>query len=85
MLVLFGLTAAIAGAELFDALGVKDGLGALVFGVLLSSHPKSMELTRSLLAFKDFFLIGFFLYIGLIGFPSLADLLIVVLLPDAVL
>jgi glutathione-regulated potassium-efflux system ancillary protein KefC len=80
MLVLFGLTAALAGAELFDVVGMKDDLGALVFGVLLSNHPKSMELTRSLLGFKDFFLIGFFLSIGLIGFPDLGDLAIVLYL-----
>lgn len=80
MLVLFGLTAAIAGGELFGVVGMKDGLGALAFGLLLSHHEKSMELTRALLAFKDFFLIGFFLSIGLIGFPVLGDLAIALLL-----
>jgi glutathione-regulated potassium-efflux system ancillary protein KefC len=80
MLVLFGFTTALAGAELFEVVGMKDGLGALVFGIMLSGHPKSMELTRSLLGFKDFLLIGFFLSIGLIGFPSVNDLLIVALL-----
>ena len=33
-----------------------------------------------LLSFKDFLLIGFFLSIGLIGFPTQSDFLIVVLL-----
>jgi len=85
MLVLFGLTTAIVGAEVFEIVGMKDGLGALVFGVLLSNNPKSMELTRALLGFKDFFLIGFFLSIGLIGFPELGDLLIVLYLVAALL
>ena len=74
LLILFGLTITIAGAALFDLVGVKDGLGALVFGALLSNHPKSIELSRVLMGFKDFFLIGFFLSIGLTGFPALADL-----------
>jgi len=80
MLVLFGLTAAIVGAEVFDVVGMKDDLGALAFGVLLSNNPKSMELTRALLGFKDFFLIGFFLSIGLIGFPAPGDLAIALFL-----
>jgi glutathione-regulated potassium-efflux system ancillary protein KefC len=74
MLVLYGLTVTIAGAALFDTVGLKDDFGALVFGALLSNHPKSIEMSRVLMGFKDFFLIGFFLSIGLIGFPSLADL-----------
>jgi glutathione-regulated potassium-efflux system ancillary protein KefC len=80
MLVLFGLTVAIAGGELFDMVGMTDGLGALAFGVLLSNHVKAMELTRALLSIKDFFLIGFFLSIGLIGFPGLGDLVLVLFL-----
>jgi glutathione-regulated potassium-efflux system ancillary protein KefC len=80
MLVLFGITVTIAGAALFDAVGMKDGLGALVFGALLSNHPKSIELTRALLSFKDFLLIGFFLSIGLLGFPAIQDLLVVMAL-----
>jgi hypothetical protein len=59
---------------------MKDGLGALVLGALLSNHPKSVELSRVLLGFKDFLLIGFFLSIGLIGFPAPADFLVVLLL-----
>jgi glutathione-regulated potassium-efflux system ancillary protein KefC len=80
MLVLFGITMAIVGAEVFGAVGMKDDLGALVFGVMLSNHSKSMELTRSLLSLKDFFLIGFFLSIGLIGFPTIGDFLSIILL-----
>ncbi len=86
VLVLFGLAVAVVGGELFDAVGMKEGLGALVFGVLLSSHPKSVELSRSLMSFKDLFLIGFFLSIGMNGLPEPAVLLaivglVVILLP----
>jgi predicted Kef-type K+ transport protein len=80
MLVLFGITVAIGGAALFDLVGIKDGLGALVVGGLLSNHPKSIELSRALLGFKDFLLIGFFLSIGLMGFPAPADFVVVLLL-----
>lgn len=80
MLVLFGLTVAVAGGALFVLVGMKEGLGALVFGALLSNHPKSVELSRVLMSFKDFFLIGFFLSIGLAGFPELIDLVYVALL-----
>jgi len=49
---------------------VKGDLGALIFGMLLSAHPKASELTKSLLSFKDLFLIGFFLSIGFTALPS---------------
>lgn len=85
MLVLYGLTLAVGGAALFELVGVKDDLGALVLGALLSNHPKSVELSRVLSGFKDFFLIGFFLTIGLSGFPALAELGYVALLVALVL
>jgi glutathione-regulated potassium-efflux system ancillary protein KefC len=80
LLVLFGLSVAFAGAELFELLGMKADLGALVFGVLLSGHLKSVELSKALMGFKDFFLVGFFLSIGLMGLPNLEDVVAVVLL-----
>ena len=86
VLVLFGLATAVLGAELFDLVGMKRGLGALIFGVMLSGDAKSVELSKALMSLKDFFLIGFFLNIGLIGFPGpealgIVTLLIAVLLP----
>ncbi len=76
ILILFGLFAAIAGAELFSAVGMKGDLGALVFGILLSSHHKSTELARSLMDFKDIFLIGFFLSIGISASPDWLDFIV---------
>lgn len=80
VLVLFGMFMAIGGGELFDLVGMKADLGALIFGVLLSGQQKSAELSRSLLSFKDLFLIGFFLNIGISALPSLSDILIAVAL-----
>ena len=58
------------GAAGFETVGLKPDLGALVFGMLVASHPKSDELSRVLLSFKDLFLVGFFLSIGLAGLPG---------------
>jgi predicted Kef-type K+ transport protein len=70
LLILFGLTLALGGAQVFDWVNVKGDLGALILGVLLSSHPRASELARALLGFKDLFLVGFFLSIGLRGIPG---------------
>lgn len=70
LLPLAGFFLALGGYELFTLVGVKGDLGALIFGMLLSSHPKASELTKSLLSFKDLFLIGFFLSIGFTALPD---------------
>jgi hypothetical protein len=49
---------------------MKADLGALVFGMLVSGDRKSGELAKSLISFKDIFLIGFFINIGLSATPS---------------
>jgi predicted Kef-type K+ transport protein len=78
MLPLTGFLMALGGYELFSLVGVKGDLGALVAGTLLSAHPKAGELAKSLLSFKDLFLIGFFLSIGLTALPSLGMLSVAV-------
>jgi predicted Kef-type K+ transport protein len=80
LLVLFGLTLGLGGAELFDLVSVKGDLGALILGVLIASHPKAGELAKALLNFKDLFLVGFFLSIGLRGAPTLEMVPIVAVL-----
>lgn len=70
MLPLTGFFLALGGYELFQLVGIKGDLGALIFGVLLSQHEKAAELTKSLLGFKDIFLIGFFLSIGFTALPT---------------
>ncbi|NKI16661.1 cation:proton antiporter [Spongiibacter sp. KMU-166] len=80
LLVLFGLTMALAGAWLFETVHLKAGLGALVFGVLLANTGKSVELYKSLVTLKDIFLTAFFLSIGYYGLPSADSLLVAALL-----
>ncbi|MBD8871058.1 cation:proton antiporter family protein [Nocardioides donggukensis] len=74
---LLGLTLALVpGFALFEALGLKGDLGALVVGVLLASHPGSEELAKSLFTLKDLLLVGFFVSIGLGGLPTAEHLLV---------
>jgi glutathione-regulated potassium-efflux system ancillary protein KefC len=67
---LAGFALAVLGAQLFDSVGIKGDLGALLIGALLAGDQKAKELSRNLLYFKDLFLVGFFLSIGLGGWPS---------------
>jgi predicted Kef-type K+ transport protein len=83
---LFGVAVAVAlGYGLFEALGISGDVGALVVGVLLSSHPQAGELSRSLMTFKDLMLVAFFVQIGLHGTPHALEiglaLLLLLLLP----
>jgi predicted Kef-type K+ transport protein len=80
LLILFGLCLALGGAGVFELAGVKGDLGALILGMLLASQTKSSELARQLLGFKDLFLVGFFLTIGLSGGLSLESVAIALLL-----
>lgn len=70
LIILFGLTVSFGGAFLFDQVNVKGDLGALILGVLLSKHERAAELNRWLMSFKNFFLLGFFLSIGMTGLPT---------------
>lgn len=74
MLPLAGFFLTLSFGELFDFVGLKAQLGAIVIGALLSDHSKAAELSKSLLGFKDIFLIGFFLSIGFTALPT-ADML----------
>jgi predicted Kef-type K+ transport protein len=81
LLVLFGLVMAlVVGAWLFESVGLKPDLGALVIGILLAGHAKASELAKSLFYFKELFLVAFFLTIGLNGLPSASDILLALLL-----
>jgi len=78
LLILYGFVLALGGAALFEMVGIKGDFGALVLGLLLSGHAKTNELAKALLNFKELFLIGFFLDIGLTGLPGI-DMLPVLL------
>jgi glutathione-regulated potassium-efflux system ancillary protein KefC len=85
LLILYGFVLALGGAALFEVVGIKGDFGALVLGLLLAGHTKTNELAKALLNFKELFLIGFFLNIGLTGLPGIeilpALLLLLALLP----
>lgn len=71
LMVLLGFALTIGGgAELFSTVDLKPDLGALFVGLVLSRHPRAAELSERLISFKDLFLVGFFLSIGLAGAPS---------------
>lgn len=71
LLVLMGmLLSLVVGGMGFTAMGLSSEIGALVMGGLLSKHPRSKELSDSLWALKEVFLVGFFLQIGMSGLPD---------------
>ncbi len=70
LLLLFGMLLTLGGATVFDLVGIKADLGALIFGILLAGHPKANELSKQLMGFKELFLVGFFLQIGLGNSPE---------------
>ncbi len=71
LLVLMGmLLSLVIGGMGFEAMGLSSEIGALVMGVLLSTHTRAKELGRSLWSLKEIFLVGFFLQIGLTGLPD---------------
>ncbi len=67
LLVLLSLLLAIGGAQVFELVDVKGDLGALIIGAIIASHPKADEISKTMLGFKDLFLLGFFLSIGIAG------------------
>jgi predicted Kef-type K+ transport protein len=71
VLVLTGMVLALVlGGVGFELIGLKGEIGALVMGLLLSNHPRAGELSESLWALKEVFLVGFFLSIGMSGLPD---------------
>lgn len=76
LLVLMGmLLALVVGGTGFEAVGLGPELGALLMGVLLSTHRRAHELSTALWSLKEVFLVGFFLEIGMSGLPD-ADALL---------
>lgn len=71
ILILAGIILTFVGSTLFETVGLKADLGALIFGMLISGDKKAGELAKSMMSFKDIFLIGFFLNIGLSADPTL--------------
>lgn len=79
--VLFGVVVALVpGYALFEAMGLKGDLGAVILGMLLASHPAAEELSQNLFSLKEVLLIGFFVSIGLTGMPTPESLVLSVAL-----
>ncbi|MDX1528004.1 MAG: cation:proton antiporter, partial [Gammaproteobacteria bacterium] len=70
LLVLFGALLAFGGGFGFELLGLSSELGALLLGALLADHARANELGNAMWGIKEFFLVGFFLEIGLSGLPD---------------
>ncbi|MEM7164545.1 MAG: cation:proton antiporter [Planctomycetota bacterium] len=85
LLLLFGVLLAVGGGAMFELVGLDAKLGALVAGILLAGDTKADELSKRLWGIKELFLIGFFLLVGLAGFPEpsgvLTALVLLALLP----
>lgn len=81
LLTVFGFFAPfIAGALVFEVVDLKSDLGALIIGMLLVNHHKAEELYDRMMNYKDFFLIGFFINIGLADVPSWTTVIVAVVL-----
>jgi predicted Kef-type K+ transport protein len=73
LFILYGLLLAVVlGGLGFERIGLSAELGALLTGTLLAGHPRAVEMSGALWGFKELFLVGFFLQIGLAGTPTLA-------------
>ncbi|MFH5208792.1 cation:proton antiporter [Antrihabitans spumae] len=71
MQILYGVVLAlVVGYTLFEQVGLKGDLGALIIGMLLASHPSAGGLSKSLFEMKELFLVGFFVTIGLEALPT---------------
>ncbi|MFM2483904.1 cation:proton antiporter domain-containing protein [Celerinatantimonas yamalensis] len=70
----------VMGYQWFDSVHIKPDLGALLVGMLLAGTPQANSLSRDLFAFKELFLVAFFLSIGIHYFPTVDALLTAILL-----
>lgn len=79
LLILFGITLALLGAYTFELVGIKGDVGALILGMLFANHPRANEMAKALLGFKELFLVGFFLSVGMTAAPGWAEVMIALL------
>jgi predicted Kef-type K+ transport protein len=74
---LLGLGLALGGAYLFEFFNLSGELGALVGGIMLASDERADKIGKKMWGVKEAFLVGFFLEVGLTGFPTLKGYLFV--------
>lgn len=70
----------LVGYYWFGQVGIKPDLGALLVGMLLAGTPQANNLGKSLFAFKELFLVAFFLSIGMHYFPTVESVSVALLL-----
>lgn len=81
LLVLYGIfLALVLGAGLFESVGMKADLGALIAGMLLAGHASAKQMAKALFNMKEMLLVCFFLSIGLGGLPTVDHLFVAVIL-----
>lgn len=71
---LFGISLALAGGFLAESVSISSEIGALLTGIMLSSHSKSDDLANKLWGLKEVLLVAFFLQIGLTDLPNRQDI-----------
>jgi predicted Kef-type K+ transport protein len=71
LLLLMALSLAIGGSSLFEWFNLSGELGALVMGMLFVNDDKADQLEKKIWGIKEAFLVGFFLEVGLGGFPDI--------------
>lgn len=71
LLLLLGVGLALGLAAGAKAAGISPELGALLAGCLLAGHGQAQEMSKTMWGLKEFFLVAFFLKIGLWGLPDL--------------
>lgn len=79
LLILFSITMALLGADVFEMVGIKGDVGALVVGMLFANHAKAKEMAKALLGFKELFLVGFFLSVGMTAMPGWTEVIVAML------
>ncbi|MEX2572847.1 MAG: cation:proton antiporter, partial [Balneolaceae bacterium] len=70
LVMLMALSLAMGGDLLFTSLNLSGELGALVVGMLFANDERGDQLEKKIWSIKETFLVGFFLEIGLGGFPA---------------
>lgn len=69
--VVLALTLALGpGYLLFDSVGLKGDLGALLMGILLATGPHAEVLRNAFSSVKELLLVAFFLSLGFVGVPG---------------
>ena len=70
LVLLLGVTLALAGGISSESVGISPDIGALLMGIMLASHPQIDNLANKLWGLKEVFLVAFFLQIGLAELPK---------------